>query len=134
MAARKPKPKEVPPSPVPKKADWKPSTLQARFLSAMGGCGTIKQAAKIADVDESNHRKNWVKDPEYREAFEEAKNRGVEDLEDEARRRAKKGSDVLLIFLLKAARPHIYREKIDHAHSGTVEVKMYGQEAPVDRV
>ena len=36
---------------------------------------------------------------------------GVEGLEDEARRRAFGGSDLLMMFMLKAARPDRYRDR-----------------------
>ena len=62
---------------------------------------------------------DWIeKDPEFAAAVEQAKEDAIEVLEREARRRARETSDVLLIFLLKAARPEIYRDRIDARLTG----------------
>lgn len=56
----------------------------------------------------------WIKsDPEFAAAAEDAIEAGTDLLEDEAKRRATgpRGSDTLLIFLLKARRPEKYRER-----------------------
>lgn len=112
---------------------WTPSNLQARFLAATTKVGTVRAAARIAKINETTHRR-WMKsDPKYSEAFANAKEIGIQELEDEARRRAMKGSDTMLIFMLKAARPAIYRERVDVDHSGAVGIKFYA-EAPIDRV
>lgn len=129
-----------------------PTPVQRAFLDAYAQMGNITAAAKAAGVDPCNHRKNWVKDPVYLELFREADEQATEILEAEAIRRASRGtdkpifhkgkqvgsvreySDPLLMFLLKARRPAVYRENTHHTHSGSVELKMYGQDAPVDRV
>jgi hypothetical protein len=49
-------------------------------------------------------------DPDFAAAFDAAVEEAVEELEQIARDRAKKSSDLLLIFLLKAHRPEKYRE------------------------
>jgi hypothetical protein len=49
-------------------------------------------------------------DLDFAAAWDAALVRGVEALEDEAIRRAMSGSDLLLIFLLKANKPDKYRE------------------------
>ena len=73
---------------------------------------------------------DWLGQGEaYQEAFEDAQEHAVETLEEEARRHGRclsrttcvlqgercgtvrKYSDVLLIFLLKAARPEVYSER-----------------------
>ncbi len=106
------------------------------FLAAYARCGTVTQAATLADVHRSAHYE-WLKEDEaYVEAFAAAKEEAGEWLEAEARRRAFLGilkavhykgervdyvreySDTLLIFLLKGAMPAKYRERheitIDH--------------------
>jgi hypothetical protein len=50
-------------------------------------------------------------DPDFAAAWEDAMTLGVEGLEDEARRRAFGGSDLLMMFMLKAARPDRYRDR-----------------------
>ena len=99
-----------------------------RFLECFAQCGTLTEAAEKAKVDRNLHYV-WMKDPEYVETFEEARLRANDRLEQEALRRAVKGteeqvfyqgevcgkirkfSDVLLIFLMKGAMPDKYRDQ-----------------------
>jgi len=91
----------------------------------------------------------WLKhDPAYAVAFAQAEEKAADALEAEARRRAINGvlrykfdkgrpitnpetgepyyeleySDTLLIFLLKAHKPTVYRETVHQQHSGTLHV------------
>ena len=103
------------------------------FLAAYARCGTVTQAATLADIRRGTHY-DWLKEDEaYVGAFAEAKEEAAEWLETEARRRAFLGtlkavhyqgqrvdyvrefSDTLLIFLLKGALPGKYRERIEHS-------------------
>lgn len=52
-------------------------------------------------------------DPAFARDCDEAIEYGTDVLEDVARARAVRQSDVLMIFLLKARRPEKYRERID---------------------
>jgi hypothetical protein len=112
--------------------------------------GVLTQAAMAAKIDISTHYK-WLQDPEYAEAFRKAQDAAVDMLVTEARRRALEGeeepviyqgglcyeqlpnrkkkqivlrrrSDVLLMFLIKGARPEIYRDtwKGELRHSGAI--------------
>jgi hypothetical protein len=101
------------------------------FLVAYSECGNVVRAAEAAGVHRSSHF-HWVKSDEaYANAFREAESMAGSLLEAEARRRAAEGidkpiyyrgqridtvreySDTLLIFLLKGALPHKYREQWD---------------------
>lgn len=101
------------------------------FLDAYRDCGNISAAARLADVPREDHY-YWLKtDPQYAQDFAAAEEVAIDALETEARRRAIEGvaepvywdgmqvgtkqrySDTLLIFLLKGARPHKYRERVD---------------------
>ncbi|MCH7474353.1 MAG: hypothetical protein IIA27_06745 [Gemmatimonadetes bacterium] len=92
----------------------------------------MRLACEVAGVGRSSHYRWLEKDPEYREAFELAKEDAADILEAEAYRRAVEGvekpvgwykgkpggtvreySDILLIFLLKALRPEKYRERVE---------------------
>jgi hypothetical protein len=88
-------------------------TLKQRtFLAAYSKVGIISEAARKAKVDRKSHT-NWLRDEEYRLAFADAKEEAIELLEANVRRRAmraRKPSDLLAIFLLKAARPEVYRD------------------------
>lgn len=113
---------------------------QAAFLAAFRETGNVSLAASAADVDRSTHYK-WLDEDGYSERFRLAQEDAVDALEAEARRRAVEGveeptgwyqgepggmvrkySDTLLIFLLKGAAPHKYRERHELEHSGNVGV------------
>ena len=112
------------------------ATLEA-FLALLAEGHTVKYSAKEAGVAWCVIFARRNNDPVFAEQWEEALERGTQVLEEEARRRAVKGltepvfykgeicgevqrySDVLLIFLLKARRPEVYRERFDV--SGKVE-------------
>lgn len=105
--------------------DW-----QQAFLDAYREMGVVRYACKQADVDHGNVYRRLRSDPEFKAAFDEAREQATQRMEMEARRRAIEGttkpvyqggqlvghiqeySDTLLIFLLKAARPEVYRETI----------------------
>ena len=115
------------------------SPKKAAFLAAYAETAVIAYAAEAAKVNRRQHYR-WLKDPVYAEAFAEAREIAIESLEGEARRRAVQGvaepvyykgevvgtiqkySDVLLMFLLKAAFPEKYREHHRHEHSGGIDI------------
>ena len=73
--------------------------------------GTIRDGAIAAKVGRQTHY-DWLQQHDaYRIAFQAAKDAAVEGLEAECRKRALRRSDVLLIFLLKAHRPAMYRDR-----------------------
>jgi len=127
---------------------------QAAFLAAYAETGNISWAARAAGISRQRHYV-WSEQSEaYREAAAVAQSEAVEFLELEARKRAAEGmrqykfhegtpilhpitgepyyeekrSDTLLIFLLKALKPEMYRErsdvKMDVSHSGQVAVNV----------
>jgi hypothetical protein len=83
--------------------------------------GNVTAAAELAGLTRTNHYLWGAASPTYAEAFRAAQEEAVERLEEEARRRAMAGSDLLLIFLLKALRPEKYRERHEHRHGGTTD-------------
>lgn len=121
------------------------------FLETYRTIGCITQAAQAAKVDPSAHYKWLQNDPEYRQAFDAAQDAAVDLLVAEARRRAVEGdgeaalyqgalcyerlpngkkkqivinrkSDVLLMFLIKAARPETFRDNFrgEIRHTGSI--------------
>ena len=113
-----------------------------RFLAAFAECGMVYAAARAAKVSKSLHYV-WLKeDPDYANAFENAREQANVALEDEAVRRARHGvrrpvlykgrqvhingepiweheySDTLLQLLLKGAMPDKYRERSSTEISG----------------
>jgi hypothetical protein len=141
-------PKKITAAKAPKKTRVKKgySEKDKVFLRALAASGNVTKAC-----EESGHDRVWMyqrrdRDPEFAAEWERAKAYGVCGLEDEARRRAfdgwdepvfhkgeatgviRKFSDTLLIFLLKAARPEVYRDnsRVEVAGDGggplTIEV------------
>lgn len=105
---------------------------KAAMIAALSLTGVVTKAADAAGVSRRSHQ-NWVRDdPEYAAAVAEAMENAADLMEVEARRRAvdgvdepvfykgdqcgavRKYSDTLLIFMLKAARPEKYRERVTH--------------------
>lgn len=112
---------------------------QAAFLAAFAECGNLSLSCQLSGVGRQTHY-DWMRNPDYRLRWEEARDTAVDMLAGEARRRAmgidvpviyqgslcyprlpngkrsrkpltiRQYSDVLLMFLLKAARPDIYRD------------------------
>jgi|JYMV01.1.fsa_nt_gi hypothetical protein len=122
---------------------------QAAFLAAYVETGSISHAARAAETSRTSHYRWMEEDEEYPEIFEAARDEALEILEHEARFRAVEGlrqykfdrdgnalkhpitgepyyenkkSDVLLIFLLKAADPEKYRERTETQLRGEVNL------------
>jgi intein/homing endonuclease len=63
---------------------------RARVIANFAETGRIDLACAAAGVDRTRHY-DWLKDPKYRAAFEQARERAVDLLEAEAWRRAREG-------------------------------------------
>jgi hypothetical protein len=103
--------------------DWGPM-----FLAALTEGSSVTDAARQANVHVTRAYQRRRQDEAFRQAWKEAAHIGTECLEQEAARRAYHGtlkpvfhkgvecgtireySDTLMIFLLKARRPAVYRE------------------------
>lgn len=101
-----------------------------KFLAAYEEIGSIRGAARVAEVSHSNHYRWLAEVPGYTDQFAEAQRIACHSLEEEARRRAVEGweepvyqggaqvgvkrrySDVLLIFLLKGNAPEKFGDRI----------------------
>lgn len=99
------------------------------FLEAFRQTGIILAGIRAAGINLRTHYRWLERDVLYAAAFEDAKQEALEILEAEARRRALNGvekpiyyrgervgsmqeySDTLLILLLKAGKPDVYRER-----------------------
>ena len=86
------------------------SAQYEKFLELLAQCGNITIAAEGAGISRKSIYNKINSDLDYSERVEEAKGEAVERLEHVARQRAERGSDVLLIFLLKSLRPDVYRD------------------------
>jgi len=85
--------------------DWRPS-----FLSTFAGTGIVRVACHAAGISRTQAYRERQQNPRFAEAWDQAEEDATEALEAEARRRAMSVSDTLLIFLLKARRPVVYRD------------------------
>lgn len=112
--------------------DWAPM-----FIGALMEGSSVVDASEIAGVSTATPYRRRVDDKEFSRAWQEAANIGTEFLEQEAARRAYHGtikpvfhkgeicghvreySDTLMIFLLKARKPQVYREGIEEGSRGS---------------
>jgi hypothetical protein len=93
---------------------------QGRFLAALRNTGVVRHACQAARVGRSTVYRERVRNEQFAIEWSDALEDGIDELEAEARRRAKNGSDALLQFLLKAHRPGVYRDSHRVEHSGTL--------------
>ena len=91
------------------KRQWKRRWADA-FLDVLGRTGNVTAASKAVSLYPSTAYHYRNQDQKFADAWDEALEKSVDILEMEARKRAFEGSDVLLIFLLKGARPYKYRD------------------------
>ena len=83
-----------------------------KFLDGLRMHGMVTQAAMEAGIHRNTAYFERQHDPAFAQEWADALDRGVDMLEDTAKKRAYEGSDVLLIFLLKAHRPQKYRDTL----------------------
>jgi hypothetical protein len=98
-----------PPVPTPDKS-WHEAFL--RSLAAMPNVRLAARSAGVSRQDAYKHREMFA---DFAERWDEAKEAAVDSLELKAWTRASKASDTLTIFMLKAHRPQLYRDKLDVA-------------------
>src|SRR5512135_3384608 len=79
------------------------------FLAALAAGSSVGAACHAAAMCRSVAYAWRDDNADFRDEWDAAIEAGTDELEDEARRRAMNGSDTLLIFMLKARRPAIYR-------------------------
>lgn len=81
------------------------------ILSVLANGLTPVEACRIAGVSLALVKKHRSHDPAFDQQWLEAYDTGVASLEHVAQQRALGGSDPLLMFLLKARKPAVYRER-----------------------
>ena len=112
---------------------------RSEFIERLKATGNITLAAAGAGVTRQNVYRARSRSKTFRRQWDEAMDEAVDLLAGEARRRAtginrdvwyaseKVGeenvySDALLMFLLRAHRPQLYRDNVKMKHSGGMEV------------
>jgi hypothetical protein len=84
---------------------------RANFLEAVRSSGNVTQACDAVGLARTAVYAWRDEDPSFADDWEAALTLGIEAMEDEARRRAFAGSDLLMIFMLKGAKPEKYRDR-----------------------
>ncbi len=88
--------------------DWIPA-----FLTVLRDTCNVRASCQAAGIVRSKAYDRRDKDKEFRKQWADAIEDGIEVLEAAARQRAMSISDTLLIFLLKAHRPEVYRDRYE---------------------
>lgn len=84
--------------------------IRAKALVAYRLAGTVKDACVAANIGRRTWY-NWLEDdPAFARSVVDATEDVSDELVGEAVKRAKTGSDTLLMFLLRSYKPEIYRE------------------------
>jgi hypothetical protein len=96
----------------------KPDVWRPRFLLELARTGNVSAAARKASITRPAAYQARADAPEFATAWDAAMQEAIDSLETAAWRRAKKSSDTLLMFLLKAHRPSTYRDTTRQEHTG----------------
>jgi hypothetical protein len=91
--------------PAPAVGQWQPV-----FLAVLAASGNVTLACQAAGISRTSAYKSREHSKRFSSRWAEAIDTAIDLLEAEARRRAMAGSDLLMIFLLKAHRPEMYRD------------------------
>ncbi len=87
-----------------------PEGWRAIYLSVLQNTGNMRAACLAAGVKRSDVERIQKREPRFRDQCAEMMEDAIDLLEVEAWSRAKTESDGLLMFLLRANRPKVYRE------------------------
>ena len=94
--------------------NWRPA-----FLQTLKETGNVLLSCRVAGISRKQAYKTRQTNAAFAAEWADCMDDAIDMLEDIAVQRAKTVSDVLLIFLLKAHRPEVYREtvnlRIEHA-------------------
>lgn len=101
------------PRPLAKPEIWRP-----KFLAELERTANVSASAKKAGVWRAAAYTARNESPEFAAAWDEALEVSLDALEQAGRARAKRQSDTLLMFFLKARRPHIYQSTLQVGGTG----------------
>jgi hypothetical protein len=84
------------------------------FLAALRNSGNVRAACHAAGISRPQAYGHRERVPAFAAAWDDALEDACDALEAMARQRAMAISDGLLMFLLRAHRPHVYRDTFRH--------------------
>ncbi len=102
-----------------------------KFFAELAEGQSVSAAAAAISISRNSMYAWRTKDEAFAKAWDEAIEAGTDTLEDEAVRRAKAGSDTLLIFLLNGRRPEKFkhRSELTGKNGGPVEITINRKDA-----
>lgn len=89
-----------------------PAPWYSVFLATLRATGNITRAIEDCGITRAAVYNARGRFPRFKEAWDDARAAGIDDLEEEARRRAMGGSDFLLWKMLSSLRRETYGEKV----------------------
>ena len=105
-----------------KSGEWK-----AAFIACLRNSANVRASCQAAGVRRTDAYKARDKDKKFASEWDEALQDALDILEAEMMKRAKSGSDTLMIFLMKAHRPEkyrdVYRTELTGKNGGAVKVQ-----------
>jgi len=90
-----------------------PQSWWPPFFTSLAVWGSMRKAVQSAEVSYHQALLAKASSPTFKLVFDIAMALSVQTLEDEAKRRALGGSDLLMIFMLKGAAPEKYKERVE---------------------
>jgi hypothetical protein len=93
-----------------------------RFLKLIGQGASATTAAAGAGISRATAYRWRQENGAFRDAWDGAKEEGLDRLEDRALKMAHSGNERLIMFLLEAGRPEKYRKSYKLDHSGSLDV------------
>jgi hypothetical protein len=127
--------KGTPKKPKRSAGEWRPL-----FLAGLRQHGIVRLACHEAGITRQKAYEHRAADPAFAAQWQSALDDAIDTLEEIARQRALESSDTLLIFLLKANRPAMYRDTYRHELQGVdggplrLQVEVVGDRAPAPTV
>jgi len=115
-----------------------PEGWKEQFLDVLKTTNLVSEACKVVGIHRPTAYRHREQDPEFAERWQEVIESSTDVLEQICVRRAAEGSDQLMMFMLKARRPHIYREnvQVEHQHNhvvgGEVVLSLTDGRQPID--
>lgn len=95
---------------------------QAIFLETLRRSPNVAAAARRARVGRATAYRHRASDPAFGAAWTDTLEAAVDDLVGSVWERAKAGSDVLAVFLLKCHRPAVYGDAVRTDSAGPVAI------------